>query len=51
MKTRLRAEAAVTESTYQLFRGVLFVLDLIEVFADPLFWLATSLWVYWVLVF
>ncbi len=41
----------MNKSTCQLFRGVLFVLDLFEILADPLFWLATYLWIYWIVVF
>lgn len=41
----------MNESTCQLFRGVLVILDLLEVLADPLFWLVACLWLYWTIVF
>lgn len=42
----------MNESTCQLFRGVLFILDVFELLADELFWLAaTCLWIYWIFVF
>ena len=42
----------MNESTCQLFRGVLLILDLLELLADPLLWLATAcLWTYWMAVF
>ena len=38
----------MNEATYQLFRGILVLLDICEVLADPLFWLAViCLEIYW----
>jgi len=46
------AKVMMNESTCQLFRGVLFILDVCELLADELFWLAaTCLWLYWLAVF
>ena len=38
----------MNESTYQLFRGILFILDVCALLADPLFWwlVATYLWMH-----
>lgn len=43
----------MNQSTYQIFRGILLTLDVLEVLADQLLWLttATCLWVYLASVF
>ncbi|ESA34043.1 hypothetical protein N836_18815 [Leptolyngbya sp. Heron Island J] len=43
----------MNESTCQLFRGVLFILEFFELLGDDLLlWLAAAyLWVYWSVVF